>query len=37
MVKLSENKKLTDEELKEVSKLQKQLNAHIDKRTISID
>ena len=37
MLKLSENKKLTDEELKEVSKLQKQLNAHIDKRTISID
>ena len=37
MVKLSENKKLTDEELKEVSKLQKRLNAHIDKRTISID
>ena len=37
MIKLSENKKLTDEESKEVSKLQKQLNAHIGKRTISID
>ena len=37
MMKLSENKQLTDEELKEVSKLQKQLNEHIDKREISID
>ena len=37
MVKLSENKKLTDEELKDVSKLQKKLNEHIDKREISID
>ena len=37
MVKLSENKKLTDEELKEVSKLQNQLNNHINKREISID
>ena len=37
MVKLSENKKLTDKELEEVSKLQKQLNKHIDKREISID
>ena len=37
MVKLSENKKLTDKELEEVSKLQKQLNEHIDKREISID
>ena len=37
IVKLSENNKLTDEELKEVSKLQKQLNEHIDKRTISLD
>ena len=37
IVKLSENNKLTDEELKEVSKLQKQLNGHIDKRTISLD
>ena len=37
MVKLSENKKLTDKELDEVSKLQKQLNKHIDKREISID
>ena len=37
MTKLSENKKLTDEELKEVSKLQKQLNDHIDKREVSID
>ena len=37
MVKLSENEKLTDKELEEVSKLQKQLTEHIDKREISID
>ena len=37
MVKLSENEKLTDKELEEVSKLQKRLNEHIDKREISID
>jgi len=37
MLKLSENKKLTDKELEEVSKLQDQLNKHIDKREISID
>ena len=37
MIKLSENKKLTDKELEEVSKLQKQLSEHIDKREISID
>jgi len=37
MVKLSENKKLTDKELEEVSKLQKKLNEHIDKREVSID
>ena len=37
VVKLSENKKLTDKELEEVSKLQKKLNEHIDKREISID
>lgn len=37
MVKLSENKKLTDKELEEVSKLQKQLNKHIDKREISLE
>ena len=37
MIKLSENKKLTDKELEEVSKLQKKLNEHIDKREISID
>ena len=37
MVKLSENKKLTDKELEEVSKLQKHLSRHIDKREISID
>jgi len=37
MVKLSENKKLTDKELEEVSKLQKYLSRHIDKREISID
>ena len=37
IVKLSENKKLTDVELKEVSKLQNQLNNHISKREVSID
>ena len=37
IIKVSENKKLTDKELEEVSKLQKQLNKHIDKREISID
>ena len=37
MIKLSENKKLTDKELEEVSKLQKQLNNHIDKREVPID
>ncbi len=37
MIKLSENKKLTDKELEEVSKLQKQLNEHIKKREISLD
>ena len=37
IIKLSENKKLTDGELNEVSKLQKQLNEHIKKREISID
>ena len=37
MLKLSENKKLTDKELEEVSKLQKYLSRHIDKREISID
>ena len=37
VVKLSENKKLTDKELEEVSKLQKKLNEHIAKREISID
>ena len=37
IVKLSENKKLTDEELKEVSKFQNQLNNHINKREVSID
>ena len=37
MVKLSENKKLTDKELEEVSKLQKQLNEHINKREIAIE
>ena len=37
IIKMSENKKLTDEELKEVSKLQDQLNKHIDKREIPID
>ena len=37
VLKLSENKKLTDSELGEVSKLQKQLNEHIDKREVSLD
>ena len=37
MVKLSENKKLTDKELEEVSKLQNRLNKHIDKREIPMD
>ena len=37
IIKMSENKKLTDKELEEVSKLQKQLINHIDKREISID
>ena len=37
MIKLSENKKLTDKELEEVSKLQKQLNEHIKKREIPLD
>ena len=37
MIKLSENKKLTDKELKDVSQLQQQLNEHIDKRIISIN
>ena len=37
MVKLSENKKLTDKELEEVSKLQQKLNEHIDKREIPLD
>ena len=37
MIKLSENKQLTDKELEEASKLQKQLSEHIKKREISID
>ena len=37
IIKLSDNKKLTDKELEEVSKLQKQLNEHIKKREISLD
>lgn len=37
MIKLSENKKLTDEELEEVSKFQNQLNNHIDKREVSMN
>ena len=37
MIKLSENKKLTDNELTEVSKLQNKLSNHIDKREVSID
>ena len=37
MIKLSENKQLTDKELEEASELQKQLSEHIKKREISID
>ena len=37
MIKLSENKKLTDKELEEASKLQNQLNEHIDKRKVSLE
>ena len=37
VIKLSENKKLTDKEVEEVSKLQDRLNKHIDKREVSID
>ena len=37
MIKLSENKKLTDKELEEVSELQKLLNNHIKKREIPFD
>ena len=37
MIKLSENKKLTDKELEEVSNLQKSLNEHIKKREIPFD
>ena len=36
VVKLSENKKLTDKELQEVSILQQELHEHIDKREVSI-
>ena len=37
MIKLSESKKLTDQELEEVSNLQDRLNKHIDKREIPMD
>ena len=37
VLKLSENKKLTDKELEEVSNLHKKLSEHISKREISID
>ena len=37
IIKLSDNKKLTDKELEEVSKLQNLLNKHIKKREISLD
>ena len=37
IIKLSDNKKLSDKELVEVSKLQKLLNEHIKKREISFD
>ncbi len=36
MVKLSENKKLTDKELQEVSILQQELHEHIGKREVPI-
>ena len=36
MVKLSENKKLTDKEFEEVSRLQQELHEHIGKREVSI-
>ena len=36
MVKLSENKKLTDKELQEVSILKQELHEHIDKREVPI-
>ena len=36
MVKLSENKKLTDKELQEVSRLQQELHEHIGKREVPI-
>ena len=36
IMKLSENKKLSDKELEEVSKLQKQLSEHIDKREVPL-
>ena len=37
MIKISENKKLTEKELEEVTKLQQKLNEHIDKREIPLD
>jgi len=37
IIKLSDNKKLTDKELEEVSRLQKLLNEHIKKREIPLD
>ena len=37
IIKISDNKKLSDKELEEVSKLQKLLNEHIKKREISFD
>ena len=37
IIKLSDNRKLTDKELEEVSKLQKLLNEHIKKREVSLD
>ena len=36
MVKLSENKKLTDKEFEEISRLQQDLHEHIGKREVSI-
>ena len=37
IIKLSDNRKLTDKELEEVSKLEKLLNEHIKKREVSLD
>ena len=36
-MKLSNNEKLTDKELDQLSKLQQKLNEHINKRVVSLD